>query len=126
MPKWNIDKSIVRLEPDSAPGTSIERVLMDTGVMKTRGLKPTSKQSLEGQGVVWCMGVGFLGQPKAYFYGQTIREAFLRARKAAKKDRLAEHTPWGSQAFKLKKRLKKKDVKKIREGYERSTSKRAT
>jgi hypothetical protein len=108
MPKWDIDNLLRKLEPEYGAGTSLERVVMDFEVLKKEGLKPTEAQLKRGTANVWCLGLGFLGMPKAFFYGQTIRQAFLRARKAAKANKLAEYTPWGTQPFKPKPKDRKK------------------
>ena len=61
----------------------------------------------KGCGTIWVVGLGFIHEPKAFFYAQTIRKAFLKARKAYKASRLAEHTPWGSQPFRPKPRQRR-------------------
>jgi hypothetical protein len=112
MAKWDIDKALQKLEPIRAAGTMIERAMVEVDVMKTKGVKPTPLQVEKGYGMLWCVGLGIMGMPKAFFYGQTIRQAFLRARKAAKTDKLAEYTPWGSQVFKPKPKERKKKSKR--------------
>ncbi len=100
---WNIDKAIAKLEPTSAPGTSITRVYMDVAVMEKYGVKPTEEQIARGSGNVWCVALGYSYAAKAMFYGQTIRGAYLRAKKAVeagKPDELAKRTPWGVQDYK--------------------------
>jgi hypothetical protein len=112
MPKWNIDKQLAKLEPGDTAGTLIQRVLADVAFMTAHGVKPTPEQLERGHGNIWCVGLGFMNEPKVTFYGQTIREAFLRARKAAKKDREAMSTPWGSPALKPKRKTKERKKSK--------------
>ncbi len=127
--KWDIDREIAALEPDFLKGTTISRILMEVGSMKRDGVKPTPEQVERGHGTVWCLGLGQQHLAKAWFYGQTIREAFLKARKAHRENRLTEHTPWDRVAGKLveaektvstkksktssKKRKLRSDVKKV-------------
>jgi len=127
--KWDIDKALKSYEPESCPGTTISRVLMGTDLFQRHGIKlpHASKLSKKPSGntvsvevdevvtmipfveskiesmSVWCLAIGFVMEPKAFFYGLTIRECFLKARKAAKAGALAQATPWGKQAFKPKK-----------------------
>lgn len=93
--KWNIDREILKLEPEGAAGTMINRVLMDVKLFKESGIKPTPAQLERGHGHVWCIALGKVLMPKAFFYGHTIREAFLKARKAAKAGKL--FAPWGEK-----------------------------
>jgi len=122
MMKWNIDCEIAKLEPSTAPGTQINRVLADVASMKNFGVKPTPAQIDRGHGNIWVVALGYSYMPKAFFYGHTIREAFLKARKAAKQSKLAKHTPWGSQAFIPKKKVGKHRSK---EAQKRRSEKRA-
>lgn len=105
--KWDIDRELRRLEPETAAGTTINRVLSDLAAMKRHGVEPTPEQVAKGCGTIWVVGLGFIHEPKAFFYAQTIRKAFLKARKAYKASRLAEHTPWGSQPFRPKPRQRR-------------------
>ncbi len=100
--KWDIDRELSRLEPETAAGTTIQRVLMEVATMVRHGVEPTPLQKQRGFATVWVVGLGFLNEPKAFFYAQTIRKAFLKARKAYKASRLAEHTPLGTQPFRPK------------------------
>jgi hypothetical protein len=102
--KWDIDRELRRLEPETAAGTTINRVLMDVASMKRNGVEPTAEHLANGCGTIWVVGLGFIQEPKAFFYAQTIRKAFLKARQAYKASRLAEHTPWGTQPFRPKPR----------------------
>lgn len=86
--KWNVDRTIEKLEPSMAltvPGTRFERVIMDTSLMKQYGVKPTPAQVKRGHGILWSMSLGVMGCPKAFFYGQTIRELCLKASRDARK-----------------------------------------
>jgi len=100
--KWDIDRELRRLEPETAAGTTINRVLADIASMKQHGVEPTPAQLANGCGTIWVVGLGFIHQPKAFFYAQTIRKAFLKARQAYKASRLDEQTPWGTQPFRPK------------------------
>lgn len=113
--RWNIDKELAQFEPETAAGTSITRIIMDLTMMKREGITPTAAQIERGTGVIWCLGIGYCYSPKAFFYAQTIRSAFLKARRAAKAKQLAVHTPWGVQNFlpKLKRHKPKERKRKV-------------
>jgi hypothetical protein len=72
---------------------------MGVDLMARERIKPTADQLEKGGGFVWCLALGFSTRPKALFYAHTIREAFLKANRAAKKQTLGQHTPWGEQPF---------------------------
>jgi hypothetical protein len=107
--KWDIDRELARLEPERAKGTTIQRVLVDTKMIgptaakehrsKYGHIKLAPEERARDCVVLWSVGLGYMHEAKAFFYGKTIREAFLQARKAVKAKKLAEHTPWGKQAF---------------------------
>lgn len=83
--KWDIDKALRALEHLETSGTSLDRILVrldDTEGIKRLGLV-TKKTS--GYSTVWALGLGKLSQRKLFFHGWTIREAYLKARKAVKK-----------------------------------------
>jgi hypothetical protein len=92
--KWDIDTELLKLEPETIAGTQIVRVYMDVSIMLKEGLRPTPAQKERGAGLVWSIALGQIRMPKAFFYGQTIRQAFLRACKAMRKPR-ALLSPWG-------------------------------
>lgn len=84
--KWDIDKALSLLEIPGTAGTCIDRVLVglrDTGTIERLGL--TSRKTSEGHAMVWALGLGKLANRKVWFYGWTIREAYLKAKKAVKK-----------------------------------------
>ncbi len=66
--------------------------------------------------MIWCLGIGYAGDPKAFFYGATIRQAYLQARKAVKLKKLEAHTPWSRQNFtpSLRKKPKRREKKRPR------------
>ncbi len=106
MAKWDIDKSLKGMEPESCPGTTIQRVLLDVKLLTNPETKllygkivPTPAEVQQGCLNVWSVGIGFSYEPKAVFYGRTIREAFLQARRTVKLGKLDRHTPWGRQVF---------------------------
>ena len=101
----DIDKEILSLEPEHLAGTIISRVLVGVDIMNREGLVPSSKQYLEGGGIVWVLGVGRLNQPKAYFYGHTIEDAVTRAKKVVLAGDLQD--VWGIPVRKLATRGKK-------------------
>ena len=108
--KWDIDKAIKSFEaPGLAPGTTITRTLMDVEIMKREGLKPTADHIKNGQGMVWSVAIGRMGLPKVFFYGLTIRAAFLRAKKKLVKVAKAERVALGLPNLKAKRR---KDLRK--------------
>lgn len=88
--KWDADKSITRLElavgldPEKPPGTVLMRVRLDTSALKLNGIDPKPEQTKQGHGTVWSLVIGPADQAKGSFYGHTIRQAYLRARKALK------------------------------------------
>ncbi len=113
--KWDPDKAITALEPVSAPGTTFSRCYLPTEFMIKHGLKPTLAHKERGGANVWCLSIGHSYAAKAFFYGMTMREAFLRARRAAKAKVLDSFTPWGNQIFKPKLQKKKSpDLRKPR------------
>lgn len=83
---------------------------LDLDRWKKLGIKPTEAQLKAGCANIWCVAIGYSYAAKAFFYGQTIREAFLKARRAAKSNELAKHTPWDIQAFQPK--IKKAALKR--------------
>jgi|SRR5271155_5210339 len=101
MAKWDIDRSLRELEPEDAPGTTIQRVLLDVKLL-TNGdpaylrrygngrIKPTAKETARGAVCAWSIGIGVSGMRKAFFYDRTIRGVYLQARRAAKLDRIAD------------------------------------
>lgn len=77
---WDVDREIAALEPPTVPGTILCRVQLDLALMAREGLQPTPAQHARGGGVVWCLSLGRLLEPgRAFFYGQTIRDAVARA-----------------------------------------------
>jgi len=125
MAKWDIDKELARLEPDSCPGTTIQRATLDVKLLtnpayKTRygNIEPTLDELNRGWVRTWCLAIGFEHAPKAFFYARSIRSAYLQARKAAKSDKLAEATPWGRQDFSPPKRTANKKAKAKRHGQQ--------
>ncbi len=124
MARWDIDRDLRPLEPDTLKGTSFQRVLVETKLITNPMAKSEisrrrdfghiklSREELTKESVMlWSLGIGYAGQPKAFFYGTTIRQAYLEARKAVKLQKLAQHTPWERQAFtpSLRKKPKKKE-----------------
>ncbi len=91
--KWNIDKAIEALEGTPAPGSVIERVLVNPDDAELLGnlklkLTPAIRSRVNNENLqlvpVWCFGVGKLAQRKLFFHGWTIREAYLLARRSLK------------------------------------------
>ena len=78
--KWDIDKALRALECD-VPGTSISRVMADVPFMELHGFKVTDQERARGGSLIWGIALGRLMEPKSFFYGRGIREAYLRARK---------------------------------------------
>lgn len=100
--KWDPDRAIISLEPEVAPGTSFTRVYLDLRYMEREGIKPTPQQLAKGGGNVWCLGLGYSNMPKAFFYAQTMRGCYLKAKRAAREQTLSTFTPWGVQHFEPK------------------------
>ncbi len=106
MTRWDIDRELKPLEPGSCPGTTITRALVETKLLtdpSTKGrygnIVPTSAELERGHMHLWTVALGYSYEAKAFFYGRTIRGAFLQARRAAKLGALANFTPWGRQKF---------------------------
>lgn len=117
MAKWDIDRALREMEPESCKGTGVQRALLDVKllsdpVFKVRygngKIKATPEEIERGSLTVWCLSIGLSYAPKAMFYDRTIRGAYLQARKAIKLNKLAESTPWGRQDFSPPKRKAKK------------------
>lgn len=99
MAKWDIDRALRELEPEEAPGTAIQRVLLDVKLI-TNGdaacvrrygngrIKPTAEEIASGSVCVWSIVIGGLGKRKAFFYDRTIRGGYLQARRAVKLERI--------------------------------------
>jgi hypothetical protein len=101
--KWDIDKELHRFEPDSAPGTMLQRVLMDAAVAKREGLHVPD--DARDPIIAWSLGVGVNSEPKHFVFGLTIRACFLRLRKLVRAG-----LPLNPQVFpRLGKRVKKKE-----------------
>jgi hypothetical protein len=94
MPTWNIDKAIVQLEkavlrPGAVSGTMLTRGLLDHSMFPRFGLKiPADRQDRECT-LVWTLSLGELLERKHFFYGLTLRAAYLAARRHFKKELLA-------------------------------------
>lgn len=110
--RWDPDRELAKFEPERCRGTSFTRVYLSADLFEQYKVKLTPQQVERGGGDVWCLSLGLSYAPKAFFYGQTMREAFLKARKAAKKEELAAHTPWGVQDFKPTVRKSRPKAKK--------------
>lgn len=91
--KWDIDKAISAMEATGGPGSVIERILVNPenqGVLANLGLKvsPALKAKAKEQNLqlvpVWAFGIGKSAQRKLFFHAWTIREAYLKARRALK------------------------------------------
>ena len=69
MRKLTLERRIERLENQfrKPSGTNIDRVL-----------------KFDGDGVMWCLGLGQMGMPKQFFYGNTIEEVISFAEKELK------------------------------------------
>lgn len=98
--KWDIDKALAGgFEPESCPGTGITRIYVDVGILKSDGIKVTPADIERGGANIWCLALGKSYERKAFFYGRTIRAAWLAARKALKK-------PWAPKAKKERRKRK--------------------
>lgn len=113
--KWDIDKALKALELEYiVPGTSFSRVLLDVGLMEREGMKPTAKEKEDRSIRAWCFGIGRLLEAKEFFYGRTIREAYLKARRFLKKlnsqqrEVLGVQLPKRSNNYMAAKRLKQR------------------
>jgi len=87
--KWDIDKALGQLEDllgGRAPGTGLNRVYVDPKYAYEHGIKPR-KEDL-GTLLLWCLSHGMAQEPKLFFYGRTIREMYLNARKHLLKKRI--------------------------------------
>jgi hypothetical protein len=98
--KWDIDREILKLETETIPGTTLSRSLMDASILEedgVYGVRLTPEQKRQGYGLIWCLSVGKMGRPKVFFYGQTIRQCYLKAIKAAKMKHGRLKAPWGEE-----------------------------
>lgn len=79
----NFEKEVLKLEAQlpKPPGTMISRGLLATSLRKKEGL-PHRKDGTNSSSLVWCIALGGLGQPKRFFYGDTIRAAIQRAKRS--------------------------------------------
>jgi hypothetical protein len=108
MPKWDIDRDLRGLEPETLAGTRIERAMVDVSWFSSEHgrlmygggkVSPTFEELQNGYVLLWCVSIGFACTAKASFYDRTIRRAYLQARKAAQLGRLDRATTWGRQSF---------------------------
>lgn len=118
MPKWNIDKAILKLEKatyDGIPlGTIIQRVLLDHALLEKEGLRRKSDHKDGGSTIVWCLALGPFGMAKRFFYGYTIYQAYQKARKfVGEHIRASTSYPdlQARKAMKLKKAPKRKPTR---------------
>lgn len=85
--KWDIDKCLAELEKltgSRVPGTSFTRAIVTPGILQKEGLKLTKEEAQRDSFNVWCLALGGHWAPKNFFYGRSLREAYLQARKALK------------------------------------------
>ena len=85
--KWDVDRALEQLEgllkspvSNVPPGTGVTRVYAETAFAYQHGIKPRTGD--DPYILLWCLSVGYLMKPKEFFYGRTIREVYLKARKA--------------------------------------------
>jgi hypothetical protein len=94
--KWDIDKALRQLEDPRASGTAIDRILVDaTNPQLLADLRLTTPKTSETAAVAWAVGIGKSAQRKLFFYGWTIREAYLKARREVKKMTLSAREGYG-------------------------------
>jgi hypothetical protein len=86
MAKWDIDKELGALEKLSqrVPGTILNRTLVPPSILQRSGLKLTKEEAQKDTLNVWSLGLGGHLDPKDFFFGRTLREVYLQARKALK------------------------------------------
>lgn len=80
----DIEKRLFHLEKKlktTIPGTMINRVLMDTTILKREFLKPLHDRECH---LVWSVGIGLMDMPKVFGYGHTIDEAIKNVEKKLK------------------------------------------
>jgi hypothetical protein len=78
---WNIDDDIATIESlcRGVPGTSISRVLAISDFAYSQGVK---WQKGDGASLLlWCLGFGRYQESRRFFYGRTIRECVLKAKR---------------------------------------------
>ena len=108
--KWDIDKALLALEPESCQGTALQRAVVDVKLLTTAPeayrlrygggkIRPTAEELERGRVLLWCLSIGLSYAPKAMFYARTIRGAYLQAVRAVKESKLDSATPWGRQDF---------------------------
>ena len=108
--KWDIDHSLREIEHEIIPGTQIVRCIVQVPWMEALRIPPTPDEITKGSAMLWSVAIGTLLAPKGFFYGRTIRKAYLCARKAMKNKvarKFFELSP-----LEKKKRIEKKKVKK--------------
>jgi hypothetical protein len=110
--KWDIDKALVDMEPESCKGTRFERILMQCSLLKQNGMEPTAAEKRDGFSPVWCLSLGRAHEPKFFIYARTMRAVYLRARKLMKAGHFGSPTPWGFVVKKRKKVEKKPKLNK--------------
>ena len=112
--RWDIDKKLSDLLASGAADPSITIANLDRAQWQSQGLSLPKRVDVGQSWIkVWCIALGYSNQDKLVTYGFTIREAYLKARKAIK-----SLTPEELQAYglkgpkkKFKKSPKRKDPK---------------
>ena len=66
-------------EGQSAPGTTISRVLVSNEILRRHGVATVGDD--RETVLAWSLGIGNLQMPKRFFYGLTLQEVFKLARK---------------------------------------------
>lgn len=105
MGQWDIDKELSKFEPNTIPGTQINRVCMDLDTAEKFGVElPKGFQGLSI--MVWCLSIGCMHAPKHETYGLTIASAFQRLRKDVKSGKVALNPNLFPRLAKKKRRAK--------------------
>jgi hypothetical protein len=66
------------------PGTILQRVLVDNTLLKGKAKIPKDKLGREAT-IIWSLGVGYLSEPKVFYWGWTPDECLEKAWKDATK-----------------------------------------
>ncbi len=56
--KWDIDRALRDMEPESCPGTTLKRIYIPIEAMPRDGVKIRPEDTKKGGANVWCLSLG--------------------------------------------------------------------
>lgn len=112
---WDIDKNLSDLLASNDADPIITKVTISFDQCQDYGIDlPKCRDVEQSRLRIWCISLGYSNQARLVIYGMTIREVYLRARKAIKDlspEALQAYGLKGPKKHKFKKTPKHKDFK---------------